>query len=672
MKYRMLVVIAALFLITAVCLCAGCQASTDTDTNVISNSEIAPPKFNYETGSYDEEFTLTVAADNDTIVHYTLDGSIPTADSPVFPTEGMIIGNRSDEPNVLAAVSTNKISLETDHVPPTVTKGTVIRAAAFSPDGKTMSAVTTKTYFVGLNYKDIKIISLVLDVDSLFDYENGIYVMGKVYDDWMASDPEAKNAGSWEIKGNFSQKGREWEREVLLQLIENDGAFGIEQNMGMRIMGTATRTYYQKSFRLYAREEYGAKRLEYPLITGLTTDNGEQPLQKFKTFILRNGGNDNYFTLLRDPYVQALLPDRDFATQGAEPCIVFINGEYWGIYSITEDYSDNYIEDNYGVDSKNTIIVKNMVNDEPKVDEGEPTDIELYKELEGSIYWRDFTQDEHYDWLCANVDMQNLIDYMAVLLYIDNGDGAFNGNNWRIWRARETDPENEYADGRWRFMLYDNDFALAFRPDEGGAEKNTLEQIRNIDWGWGLLFNKLMENEEFRAQFINTFMDLRNTYFRSEDALKTLEEMKSVIAPYIAEQYRRNGPGWVTQMTDDEMEQRFEYELDNIRQFINGRYDYSVVMLSDCYGLDEAHSISLGANDHEGGTVSVNTVSPELGDDLWQGKYFSEYEITLTAVPMEGYVFVGWSGDVTEQKSEITLRLSEDMEIIANFEKNQT
>ena len=54
-----------------------------------------------------------------------------------------------------------------------------------------------------------------------------------------------------------------------------------------------------------------------------------------------------------DPYVQALVPDRDFATQGAEPCIVFINGEYWGIYSITEDYSDNYIEDNYGVDDKN-------------------------------------------------------------------------------------------------------------------------------------------------------------------------------------------------------------------------------------------------------------------------------------------------------------------------------
>ena len=296
-------------------------------------------------------------------------------------------------------------------------------------------------------------------------------------------------------------------------------------------------------------------------------------------------------------------------------------------------------------------------------------DIEFYKELEGSIYWRDFTQDEHYDWLCENVDMQNLIDYMAVLLYIDNSDGAFNGNNWRVWRGRETDPENEYADDRWRFMLYDNDFALAFRPDEGGAEKNTLEQIRNIDWGWGLLFNKLMENEQFRAQFINTFMDLRNTCFRPEDALETLEEMKNVYAPYIAEQYRRNGPGWVTQMTDDEMKWRFEDELNHIRQFINGRYNYSVTMIRDGYGLGEAYNISLSTSNPEGGTVIINTVTPDPSNGLWQGKYFSEYEIYLTAAPTEGYVFTGWSGDVTEQQAEITIRLAEDMEIIANFEK---
>jgi uncharacterized repeat protein (TIGR02543 family) len=92
-------------------------------------------------------------------------------------------------------------------------------------------------------------------------------------------------------------------------------------------------------------------------------------------------------------------------------------------------------------------------------------------------------------------------------------------------------------------------------------------------------------------------------------------------------------------------------------------------MLKDGYGLDEEHSIRLGTDDHEGGTVSVNTVTPELSNGLWQGKYFTEYEITLTAVPAEGYVFAGWSGDVTEQQAELTIRLTEDTELTANFEK---
>ena len=137
----------------------------------------------------------------------------------------------------------------------------------------------------------------------------------------------------------------------------------------------------------------------------------------------------------------------------------------------------------------------------------------------------------------------------------------------------------------------------------------------------------------------------------------------------MAKKYRRNGPGGVTQMTDDEMEGRFADELENICQFINGRYDYSVTMLKDGYGLGEAYSIGLTANNPEGGTVRVNTVTPSLSDGMWQGKYFSEYEITLTAVPAEGYVFTNWDGAVAEQQAEISIRLTEDMELTANFDK---
>ena len=100
MKRRLQVVRLALFSIAAVCLFACCQRTAAADR------EPAPPQFSHETGVYDKAFKLTVTSDADTTVRYTLDGSLPTGESPVFPAEGMTIADRSHERNVLAAVAT--------------------------------------------------------------------------------------------------------------------------------------------------------------------------------------------------------------------------------------------------------------------------------------------------------------------------------------------------------------------------------------------------------------------------------------------------------------------------------------------------------------------------------------------------------------------------------------
>ena len=51
-----------------------------------------------------------------------------------------------------------------------------------------------------------------------------------------------------------------------MQFFENDGKLGFEGDMGMRMHGKATRSYSQKSFKLYARKDYGMKDLEYEII----------------------------------------------------------------------------------------------------------------------------------------------------------------------------------------------------------------------------------------------------------------------------------------------------------------------------------------------------------------------------------------------------------------------
>lgn len=141
--------------------------------------------------------------------------------------------------------------------------------------------------------------------------------------------------------------------------------------------------------RLIARAEYGTKSIKADLIPGNMKSDNSGPVTSYKSFVLRNGGNDNGFSKMRDPVLQSLVADRAFDTQASAPCVVFVDGEYWGLYAITEDYSDKYIETNYGIDNKNVVIVKCG-----RIDEGTAEDITLYEDMYNFITQNDMTDEK--------------------------------------------------------------------------------------------------------------------------------------------------------------------------------------------------------------------------------------------------------------------------------------
>ena len=285
--------------------------------------------------------------------------------------------------------------------------------------------VISRTYFVGLNrkalYGDVPIISIITEPENLFDYVKGIYVMGKMYDDWIEEDPKNKKAQPYQKRGNYNMKGRESERPASIEFFPSDEEKeGFNQDVGIRIMGAVSRTFIQKSFRIVFRKDYDKKNLKYELIPGNQRSDGQGIVNQYKSFNIRNGGNDHQNTKIRDKALQDLISNRNLETQQSEIIILFLDGEYWGLYTLMENYDEHYIANNYDIEDENVVIIKNG-----RIEVGEDEDINLFSQLKDFIINEDMSNPSNYNKACELIDINNLAWYLAFNIYIGNKDCFF-------------------------------------------------------------------------------------------------------------------------------------------------------------------------------------------------------------------------------------------------------
>ena len=202
--------------------------------------------FSVRSGFYDTVFHLSISAEPGTEIYYTLDGSTPDTGSLRY-TAPIPVKDRSPEKNTLSMQRGIAQPLEQEDAflpKDAVDKATVVRAVAVDKNGK-QSGVVTNTYFVGFGekaayYRNMKIVSLITDAKNLFDYETGIYTAGRKYDEWRNGSAYDAETPDYFMPGNYTQKGREWEREATFQFFA-DGALQAEQTLGIRMHGGATR-----------------------------------------------------------------------------------------------------------------------------------------------------------------------------------------------------------------------------------------------------------------------------------------------------------------------------------------------------------------------------------------------------------------------------------------------
>ena len=259
------------------------------------------------TGFCEPPFSLTLASGQpDTIVRFTLDGSLPTA------THGQLYQS-----------------------PIPITDTTIVRAVTLIPDHPP-SAILTRTY--------VFLDQLVAALDPRAFPESGLATQALTALPWLSvsGDPEAL-FGDDGLYANPERTGPDSALPIHADWWNDPGGvFAIDG--GLRIHGGAARQHVKRPLRLHFRSRYGASRLQHPLFP-------DSPADEFDQLVLRAGGQDAWTeaqravegslafhaTYLRDAFVRRSQHAMGFqATPHGRFCHLLLNGRYWGVYNIQE------------------------------------------------------------------------------------------------------------------------------------------------------------------------------------------------------------------------------------------------------------------------------------------------------------------------------------------------
>ncbi|MDA0751279.1 MAG: CotH kinase family protein, partial [Verrucomicrobia bacterium] len=513
--------------------------------------------------------------------------------------------------------------------PISIARSSVLKAKAFRQDylsGETMTA----SYLIEFP-TTIPVVSISGPPDDWFSAERGIYTLGER----AATERPHFGANFWQA----------WEREVEFEWFEPSGERTHQQRAGAKIHGGWSRASDQKSVVLIARSRYGNNRFD-----GRFFDSNEKV--SVKQLLLRNGGNDWTLAMLRDPLGQSLMGDIGLDTQPYRPVHVFLNGEYYGMHNLRQRANEHFLSAETGIpDDQMDVVASNFDA--------------LAGDHAGAlafIRWialQDASDPKFEEELERQMDVDNFLDYMIGEICIDNFDWP--NNNVRFWKERQ-------PDARWRWMPFDVDGA--FNPLGWNIRVNTIRRIINYKvHSAAKVFVAVTENEALRRRFILRFQHRLNNTFSTHNMLSRLESMASAIRPEMPRHIERWKGSKVGDLSFPNTINEWEERLDVIREFARERPDAIRGFVASEFGLEEPVSIRLNVPSSDTGEIRIDglpLVHPQ--DGPWEGQFFTEYDITVSAQPKNGFAFRGWA-ELNTTSPEITVSPSRIRSLTPVFEQ---
>ena len=518
------------------------------------------PVVSLASGCYEGGQQVSITAAEGAKITYTIDGSEPTASSNAYAG------------------------------PFTVTKTTVLRARAFA-GGLNDSDITSASYIIYTGESTVQnhrhtlpVMSIVTEPKNLWDPDTGIYVVGNRFAEAAGED----NADHYTVsegmnnpnatKANFWQS---WEKPVHFDLIDETGTGEYSADGVIRIFGAFSRAKEQKGLSLIARPGYGDSMFQHAFFSN-------RPYTEYKSLVLRSSAQDATYSRVRDIVITSLLGDSDLglkpesqiAVQAYRQLVVYINGQYWGVYNLREKISKNFIAQHYGVNNPDSIDILMGNGNEKCVIAGNG-----FRDYTDMVTWadeHDLSVDSNYQYICSLMDVENFAAYTAAEIIVGNTDSG----NIKYWRTPE-------LDNKWRWLFYD--FCWAMNRNDNQTDQWTSGYRRDFfsryfyEGGHGAggaqnkgtstkLIRALLKNSEFRSLFLSKVAIMVNEVYTPEKIVARVDECQQRISDEMV---------FDVDLWDNITYDSWKNHCDNIREYARNYQDYCLKYCKAYFSLSD-------------------------------------------------------------------------------------
>ena len=463
-------------------------------------------------------------------------------------------------------------------------------------DGYLPSVPITRSFIQTSNTYTIPVISIVGDERYFTDSMWGIDVKGSNGKSGLGRDDPV----NWNMP---------WDRPVNMSYITPDEGMVFNQDVNISVSGGWSRASTPRSMKLKSNKVFdGLNHLDYVFFP-------QKPFIRSKTLLVRNGGNDmgNFHARFTDLALTNILQrsGMDVDVQSYVQVAEYINGRFKGVLNLREPNNDKFVYANYGYDDDEIDMFENG-----SFSNGTADAYNSLCELATHI-----SEDGVYDEVKRRLDVDEFINYMAVELFLGNDDWP--ENNAKGFRSQN--------DGRFRFICFDLD--LTFNPwgRESFSSLNTHRSVKMV-----ALFLNLLNNDEFRKQFIDTFCIVAGSVYEKSRAIQIVNELSSALRPMA--EYDGYVPDRAANNIKNKLNNRMEEMTNRMQQFkamqLTGVAKQSVTIASEV----------------EGATLFVN--GKQIPYSYFKGRLFQP--VQLEAKAPAGYTFAGW-----QKASGSTIKLFE-------------